>query len=96
MTPLDTCSWSIYDGNMEEIEPKQIYTTEEARDFLKISESTIKRLLKKGTLRAYKVGGQYRIWGAEILRLVSPEVEDKVYSVYKKIKTKAKRAIAKW
>ncbi|MFH1780839.1 MAG: helix-turn-helix domain-containing protein [Candidatus Nealsonbacteria bacterium] len=81
---------------MEEINPKQIYTTEEARGFLKISESTIKRFLKRGTLKAYKVGGQYRIWGAEILRLVSPQVEDKVYGVYRNIKTKAKKAIAKW
>jgi len=81
---------------MEEIKPNQIYTTEEARDFLKISESTIKRLLKKGTLKAYKVGGQYRIWGAEILRLVSPQVEDRVYGVYKKIKNGTKKAIAKW
>jgi len=79
-----------------EINPNQIYTTEEARDFLKISESTIKRLLKRGTLKAYKVGGQYRIWGAEILRLVSPNVEDRVYGVYKKIKTKAKKAINQW
>ncbi len=96
MTPLDTPLWRGYDGNMEEINPKQIYTTEETRDFLKISESTIKRLLKRGTLRAYKVGGQYRIWGAEILRLVSPDVEDRVYGVYRKIKTKAKKAIEKW
>ena len=81
---------------MEEINPKQIYTTEETREFLKVSESTIKRLLRKGTIRAYKVGGQYRIWGAEILRLVSPEIEDKVYGVYRKIKTKAKSAIEKW
>ena len=86
----------LYYKNMEEINPKQIYTTEETREFLKVSESTIKRLLKKGTLRAYKVGGQYRIWGAEILRLVSPEIEDKVYGVYRKIKTKAKSAIEKW
>jgi len=81
---------------VNKIQPKQIYTTAEARDFLRISESTIKRLLKKGTLKAYKVGGQYRIWGAEILRLVSPQVEDKVYSVYHNIKTKAKKAIARW
>jgi excisionase family DNA binding protein len=81
---------------MEEINPKQIYTTEETREFLKVSESTIKRLLKRGTLKAYKVGGQYRIWGSEILRLVSPEVEDKVYGVYRKIKTKAKETLKKW
>lgn len=81
---------------MEEIKPNQVYTTEETRDFLKVSESTIKRFLKKGTLRAYKVGGQYRILGAEILRLVSPEIEDKVYGVYRKFKTRAKGAIEKW
>lgn len=96
MTPLDIAYLNSYDDDMEEIKPNQIYTTEEARDFLKISESTIKRLLKKGTLKAYKVGGQYRIWGAEILRLVSPQVEDRVYGVYKKIKNGTKKAIAKW
>ena len=96
MTPLDRLARSSYNGNMDEINPKQIYTTEETREFLKVSESTIKRLLKRGTLKAYKVGGQYRIWGAEILRLVSPEVEDKVYGVYRKIKTKAKKAFEKW
>ncbi len=80
----------------EEIKPHLIYTTEEARGFLKISESTIKRLLKGGTLKAHKVGGQYRIWGAEILRLVSPTVEDRVYNVYSKLKAKAKKTIEKW
>lgn len=81
---------------MPEISPKEIYTTEEARDFLKISESTIKRMLKKGIIKAYKVGGQYRIWGSEILSLVSPEVESKVYKVYKKVKDKTRETIEKW
>lgn len=79
-----------------EIKPHIIYTTTEARGFLKISESTIKRLLKRGVIKAYKVGGQYRIWGDEILRLVSPEVETEVYDVYKKIKDKTKKTIARW
>ncbi len=78
------------------INPNEIYTTEEARDFLKISESTTKRLLKRGILKAYKVGGQYRIWGSEILILVSPKVEKKVYHVYKKVREKTKKAIEKW
>lgn len=80
----------------EEIKPHIIYTTEEARGFLKVSDSTIKRLLKRGAIKAYKVGGQYRIWGSEILRVVSPAVEDEVYSIYKRFKDKAKKAIAKW
>lgn len=81
---------------MSEINPNEIYTTEEARDFLKISESTIKRMLKRGLIKAYKVGGQHRIWGSEILSLVSPRVEEKVYKVYKKVKDKTKRTIEEW
>ena len=81
---------------MAEIKPDKIYTTEEARDFLRISESTIKRFLKRGIIKAYKVGGSYRIWGSEILSLVSPKVEEKVYNVYKKVKDKAKEEIEKW
>jgi len=81
---------------MSTIKPDEVYTTEEAQKFLKISRSTIKRLLKKGIINAYKVGGQYRIWGSEILRLVSPEVESKVYKVYKKVKDKTKRTVEKW
>lgn len=81
---------------MPEIKPDEIYTTEEAQSFLKISKSTIKRFLKSGIIKAYKVGGTYRIWGDEILRLVSPKVERKVYTVYKKVREKAKKAIEKW
>ena len=55
------------------INPQVVYTTGEAQKILKISESTVKRLLKRGFLRANKVGGQYRILGREILRLVVPE-----------------------
>lgn len=80
----------------EEIKPHVIYTTSEARGFLKVSDSTIKRLLKGGAIKAYKVGGQYRIWGSEILRLVSPGVEDGVYKIYKKLKNDVKTTIAKW
>ncbi|MCK4520280.1 helix-turn-helix domain-containing protein [Candidatus Parcubacteria bacterium] len=81
---------------MPEIKPDQVYTTEEARDFLKISESTIKRHLKNGILKANKVGGRYRIWGKEILRLVSPKVENKAVQAYQKVKRKAIKTIEKW
>jgi excisionase family DNA binding protein len=81
---------------MAEINPKEIYTTKETQDFLKISDSTIKRMLKKGIIKAYKVGGTYRIWGDEILRLVSPKAERKVYDVYKKVRDRAKETIKKW
>ena len=81
---------------MKEVNPNQVYTTEEARNFLKISESTIKRHLKKGILRANKVGGRYRILGRELLRLVSPEVETKAVNLYQRFKRRAKKKIERW
>jgi len=79
-----------------EIKPNSIYTTKETKKILKISDSTIKRLLKKGIIKANKVGGQYRILGKEILRLVSPKAERRAVSIYQKIKNKAKNKIKKW
>jgi len=81
---------------MAEINPKEVYTTEEAQKFLKVSNSTIKRLLKNGIIKAYKVGKQYRIWGSEILILISPKVESKVYKVYDKARDKTRETIEKW
>jgi len=81
---------------IEEIKPDKIYTPKEARDFLKVSESTMKRMLKNGIIEAYKVSGQYRIWGNEILKLISPKFELDVFNVYKKLKTKTRKTIEKW
>jgi len=80
----------------QEIKPNAVYTTEETRNLLKISESTTKRLLKKGILRANKVGGQYRILGKEILRVISPELEKKSIKTYMNVKKKAVDVINKW
>jgi excisionase family DNA binding protein len=80
----------------EEIKENAVYTTEEAQTLLKVSNSTIKRLLKKGLLRANKVGGQYRIMGKELLRMVSPEVEQKAIDEYLKLKQKVIDVIDEW
>jgi len=79
-----------------EIKTNEVYTTAEAQKMLKISNSTIKRLLKKGLIRANKVGGQYRILGKEILRLVSPELEKKSIDSYLKLKQKVVNRINRW
>ena len=79
-----------------EIKPNQVYTTEEAQNFLRVSNSTIKRCLKKGILKANKVGGRYRVLGRELLRLVSPEVEEKAVKVYQRLKQKTQKTIEKW
>lgn len=81
---------------MEEIKPNAIYTTNETEILLKISNSTIKRLLKNGIIRANKVGKQYRILGKEVLRLVSPEAEKKATHSYLNLKKKAISKISKW
>ena len=81
---------------MKEIEPNQIYTTKESQDFLRVSNSTIKRFLKAGILKANKVGGRYRVLGRELLRLVSPGAEEKAIKVYQNLKQKTKKTIEKW
>lgn len=81
---------------MNEINPHEVYTTEETRRLLKISGSTIKRLLKKGLIKANKVGGQYRILGKEILRVVSPELEKGAVKSYLVIKKNVVGKISKW
>lgn len=81
--------------NIEIIE-NSVYTTAETQEILKISNSTIKRLLKKGLIRANKIGGQYRILGREIIRLISPEVEKRAIKSYLKLKKKTIKKINKW
>ncbi len=81
---------------MAEILPNEVYTTGEAEELLKVSNSTIKRLLKKGLLRANKVGGQYRILGHELLRLLSPVIDEKATELYQKVKTTTKEKTKHW
>lgn len=73
---------------MVEIKPNEVYTTAEAEKLLKISNSTMKRLLKSGLIRANKIGKQYRILGHELLSLLSPEVDKKATDLYQKVKMK--------
>ena len=80
----------------EEIKENAVYTTEETQRLLKVSNSTIKRMLKSGLIKANKVGGQYRILGKEILRLVSPAVEKKAIKSYLNLKDKVIDKINKW
>ena len=79
-----------------EINPLAVYTTEETEQILRVSKSTMKRLLKNGLIRANKVGRQYRILGQEILRLVSPEVEKAAIKEYLKLKEKVVKKIQPW
>jgi len=70
-------------GTMK-IEENTIYTPKEAQIYLKVSPSTMTRMLKTGLIRAAKVGKQYRILGKELLRVISPVLEDHVGKAYNK------------
>ncbi len=67
-----------------EIKENEVYTHEETQELLKISSSTLTRMIKKGLIHAAKIGKQYRIMGKEILRVLSPRLEDKVGKAYNK------------
>jgi len=81
---------------MDEIKPGAVYTTAETRKILKISESTVKRLLKSGLIRANKIGGQYRILGHEILSLLSPTIDKRATHSYQNLKQTVKKKVKSW
>ncbi len=81
---------------MLRINPDEVYTTKETQKLLKISNSTVKRLLKRGIIKSNKVGGQYRILGKELLKLLSPSIERKAVHVYQRIKKKVKTKVKNW
>lgn len=66
------------------INENELYTPQETQVILKVSQSTVTRMIKSGLIRAARVGKQYRIMGKELLRVVSPELEDKVGKIYNK------------
>jgi len=76
-----------------ELRSNEIYTTQEAQEILKVSPSTMMRLIKKGIIRTARVGKQYRIMGKELLRVVSPQLEDGVGKAYNKARSWAHKNI---
>ncbi|MBI5140265.1 MAG: helix-turn-helix domain-containing protein [Candidatus Vogelbacteria bacterium] len=70
------------------LDENEVYTPQETISILKISDSTFRRLIRQGIFRATKIGGQYRILGREILRLLSPNLPGKVKRTYRKIVNK--------
>jgi excisionase family DNA binding protein len=76
-----------------EVREHEIYTTQETLSLLKISKSTFLRLIKKGVISAYKVGGQYRILGREILSLFNPRVQAQAVTAFRKVKNGVKKKL---
>ena len=67
------------------VDANEVYTPQETQKILRISDSTFRRLIRSGVLKAAKIGGQYRILGHHILEILSPTLPQKVKSVYKKV-----------
>ena len=76
-----------------EINENEVYTPAETQEILKVSSSTLTRMIKKGLIRTAKVGKQYRIMGKELLRILSPKLEDQVGKVYNKARRWAHEGI---
>ena len=66
------------------IDENEIYTPVETQKILKVSSSTLTRMIRQGLIRTARVGKQYRIMGKELLRVVSPKLEDRVGKAYNK------------
>lgn len=96
MTPFDSRTRLNAVIIAMQILAQEVYTVKESQDLLKISSSTMKRLLKRGLIRANKVGGQYRILGRELLRIVSPELEVSVQRSYSSLKKRVIDEVNTW
>jgi excisionase family DNA binding protein len=79
-----------------EIKPNEVYTPAETEQLLKVSKSTVKRMLKSGLLKANKIGKQYRILGHELLSMLSPEIDTKATNLYQKVKVKTIEKTKDW
>lgn len=81
---------------MPEINPNEVYTPNEAEGLLKVSKSTVKRLIKSGLLKANKIGKQHRIMGHNLLKMLSPDLDKNATDVYQKIKVKTIKKTRDW
>jgi excisionase family DNA binding protein len=50
-----------------------VYTVEEVAKILKVSEATVRRLIKSGALEGFSVGNQYRVKKEALDRYMSSQ-----------------------
>lgn len=56
--------------------PEQLYTTEEVSEYLRLSLRTVQRLVQQQAFPAYKLHGQYRIKGLDLLNYLDNARQD--------------------
>lgn len=54
----------------EPIEPNRVYTLAEACEILSLPQSTFRLLVKRGEIKGWKAGRQWRFLGQELLAAV--------------------------
>lgn len=54
---------------------EKIYTVLEAREYLKISDATIRRYIKSGKLKSQKLGREYRITESALIEFLNEQAE---------------------
>ncbi len=59
------------------IKPERFYSSEEVSEYLHLSLRTVQRLLKEQRLGAYKIHGQYRIKGLDLLNYLEAQHSSK-------------------
>ena len=55
---------------------EKIYTVTEAREYLKVSDSTIRRYMRKGKLKSQKLGREYRITETAIKEFLEEQARE--------------------
>jgi excisionase family DNA binding protein len=55
-----------------EIRPNAVYTLAEVCQIFRVSEATVRRLLRQGILRSGRVGRSYRFLGSQLLDALYP------------------------
>lgn len=54
---------------------EKIYTLLEAREYLKVSDATIRRYIRAGRLKSQKLGREYRITETALREFVNEQAE---------------------
>lgn len=54
-------------------EDERLFTLKEACEYLKVSRSTVLRLIQRGELKDYKVGSLLRFYKRDLDRVVKPK-----------------------
>ena len=54
---------------MVQLDERAVYTTAEAAKILKLSPITVERQIRRGELKAIKLGKEYRLLGRDLLAL---------------------------